>query len=69
MPGMNGIDLAEAICATRAETRVLLMSGYMDLHESLAKQVSPGVDFLAKPFETDDLTALVRRVLDAPTPG
>jgi FixJ family two-component response regulator len=45
------------------------MSGYMDLHESLAKQVSPGVDFLAKPFETDDLTALVRRVLDAPTPG
>jgi signal transduction histidine kinase/ActR/RegA family two-component response regulator len=66
MPGMNGVDLAEAICAVHPETRVLLVSGHMVLDASIARALPAGVSFLAKPFEADELTAAVREVLDAP---
>jgi len=65
MPIMNGVDLAEAVCSQRPETRVILMSGYMDLRETLTGSLPPGVDFLAKPFESEDLARKARAVLDA----
>jgi len=68
MPTMNGVDLADAICSNRPETRVILMSGYMDLRESLTASPPPGVDFLPKPFESDELAVKVRTVLDAKAP-
>ena len=34
MPGMNGLDLAEAVCTLHPETRVLLISGHMVLDSS-----------------------------------
>ena len=64
MPGMSGSQLAAALTASHAETRVLYMSGYTDdavvLHGVLAADVS----FLQKPFTTDALARKVREVLD-----
>jgi nitrogen-specific signal transduction histidine kinase len=64
MPGMSGSQLAAALTASHAETRVLYMSGYTDdavvLHGVLAADVS----FLQKPFTIDALARKVREVLD-----
>ncbi|HYV98081.1 MAG TPA: PAS domain S-box protein [Gemmatimonadaceae bacterium] len=65
MPGMSGRQLAEAVRATRPDTRVLFMSGYTDdavvrhgiIHENEA--------FIHKPFSPDALARRVREVLDA----
>jgi DNA-binding NtrC family response regulator len=68
MPVMNGVDLADAICAERPETRVLMMSGHMDLRAPLARALPPGVGFVPKPFASGDLLEKIREVLDAPGP-
>jgi CheY-like chemotaxis protein len=47
MPGMSGRDLAERVVEVAPETKVLFMSGYS------ADDV--GDDFLAKPFDADQL--------------
>jgi len=65
MPVMSGVDLADAICRVRPETRVLLMSGHMVLDGEVDRALPPGVAFLAKPFESKQLSAKVRAVLDS----
>ena len=64
--GILGVELAQRIRAGRPETRALLISGYMDLRESLAETLPEGFRFVAKPFESRELIAKVREALDAP---
>lgn len=64
MPGMNGKQLADAMTASRPDTKILFISGYtanvIDQHGVLEE----GVEFLAKPFDSSDLRRRVREVLD-----
>jgi two-component system cell cycle sensor histidine kinase/response regulator CckA len=64
MPGMSGVELAEALVATRPEMRVLLVSGYSDQH---LQPVVGGreLHFLQKPYTVSELGQRVREVLDA----
>jgi len=55
MPGMSGIDLATAITVDRPKLKVLLMSGFPDGMLIL----NEGWHFLAKPFVSSQLRALV----------
>jgi PAS domain S-box-containing protein len=64
MPGMNGRELAERLCAIRPNLKRLYMSGYTaDLiaHRGI---LDAGVNFIQKPFGSDELAARVREVLD-----
>jgi CheY-like chemotaxis protein len=63
MPQMSGRDLAERLCATRPDTRVLYMSGYTD--DALVPHgvLAPGTVLLEKPFTADALTRTVHEVL------
>jgi signal transduction histidine kinase/DNA-binding response OmpR family regulator len=65
MPRMSGRALADQLCSSRPDTRVLFVSGYTDdaivRHGVLAK----GVQFLSKPFGMETLARKVRAVLDA----
>jgi DNA-binding NtrC family response regulator len=57
MPGMNGIDLAEAGLKLRPELKVLLMTGYAT--ESLPVSLRErGLEILRKPFDLSALSAL-----------
>ncbi len=63
MPGRNGLDvlnnLREELPA--AETRVIVMSAWGHADEAA---LSAGADrFMPKPFEADELTAIVKDVL------
>ena len=64
MPGMSGVQLAEKLAETR-KIAVIYMSGYTE--ETITHHgVDPErVTFIAKPFMSDTLLHLVRRVIGA----
>ncbi len=63
MPGMNGEEVAEKICQSRPQTRVLYISGFSEF--SLDGKTE--IDFLAKPFTPADLLQAVHRILGVQT--
>jgi two-component system, cell cycle sensor histidine kinase and response regulator CckA len=63
MPHMSGRDLAERLGAAREAMKVLFMSGYTD-HAVVHRDLTPGTDFLQKPFTPDVFARKVRSVLD-----
>jgi PAS domain S-box-containing protein len=67
MPTMGGRQVAERLCATRPDLRVLYVSGHVD--NAIARQgvLDPGVHYLAKPFTADALVAAVDAELARPT--
>jgi len=64
MPGMSGRQLAEKILGTRAQTKVVYMTGYTDDMVVQHKVLEPGVKLLQKPFTKIDLALKVRSTLD-----
>ena len=58
MPGRSGLELAAELAATWPGLPIVLMSA--DL--AAARQLPDGVAFLAKPFNTAELTAVLRQV-------
>lgn len=64
MPGMNGKQLAEAVCAIRPGTPVLFASGYTANVIEPHGVIGPAIPFLAKPFSAQDLAVMVRETLD-----
>ncbi len=63
MPRMKGTELAGWAAAHRPDTRILLVSGYMDSHRIQAWVDEDDEVFLAKPFEPDELLERVRQRL------
>jgi two-component system, cell cycle sensor histidine kinase and response regulator CckA len=66
MPEMSGRPLVEKLAETRAETRVLFMSGYTD-DDVMRRGVLDGrTAFIQKPFTATQFATKVRDVLDQP---
>ena len=62
MPGMNGLELYEALRAEHPEIGgVLYMSGYTD--NITAVDLEAGDNFIQKPFTIDGFTAKIRKLL------
>jgi CheY-like chemotaxis protein len=64
MPGMSGKELTDRLNGLGNGFKVLYLSGYTDeaiLHHGI---LDKGIDFLAKPFGTEELLRKVREVLD-----
>ena len=60
MPGMSGVELATEMTAGRPQLKVLLMSGF----PAGMLVLNEGWHFLAKPFITSQLRALVAGLAD-----
>ncbi|MGA7495021.1 MAG: ATP-binding protein, partial [Syntrophobacteraceae bacterium] len=64
MPEMNGRELAEKLSAIRPNLKCLYMSGYTADVVAHRGILDAGVNFIQKPFRSDDIAARVREVLD-----
>ena len=64
MPHMSGRALSERLAEARPQMKTLFMSGYTD-HALLPEDLTPGAEFLQKPFTPEALAGRVRRLLDA----
>jgi CheY-like chemotaxis protein len=64
MPGMSGKETAENLQTLLPDVRVIYMSGYLD--DTIVRHgiLSPGVNFLEKPFSPKGLAGIVRKVLN-----
>lgn len=64
--GMSGIELADAARQTRPGLRILYTSGYAPELVLDANSADQGAPLVSKPFQSDDLARMVRRVLELP---
>ncbi len=65
MPGMRGSEIAKLVTRTRAETKVIYMSGYAgnSLPANGSEPCEEGAVVLQKPFRLQDLTKRIDQVL------
>jgi signal transduction histidine kinase/ActR/RegA family two-component response regulator len=63
MPGMKGRELVERLTELRSDLKVLYMSAYTEDAAINIGVLSPGTEFIEKPFGPDELAAKVRQVL------
>ena len=64
MPGVSGPELTRLLVERRPSLKVIYMSGYTDeaiVHHGV---LDPGIDFLHKPFTSEELGRKIRDVLD-----
>src|SRR6266571_8282124 len=63
MPGLNGIDLQEALIQRRREEQLVFITGHGDISMCAQAMKAGAVDFLPKPFGDDQLLQCVERAL------
>jgi len=63
MPGMNGCEVYDRLKEIRPETKIILVSGYIDQHiiDELSRRDFNG--YMAKPFRLKELSNKVEEVL------
>lgn len=64
MPGMSGLELHTRLEAQGQKYPVIFMSGECQPHETRAAESSTAVDFLWKPFNTQQLLQAIERGLE-----
>jgi len=63
MPRMQGRQFQEYVRRQRADTKVLVMSGYQEMDLKRRNLLDPGSAFLQKPFDLDMFAAKVRELI------
>ncbi len=61
MPGLNGLDLMERVRAAKPDLPVIIMTAHSDLDAAVAAYKGGAFEYLPKPFDVDNVAALVRR--------
>lgn len=63
MPGISGLDLLQAVKQIRAETIVIMVTGYPTIKSAIQSIKMGAFDYIAKPFTPNELRSLVQRAL------
>jgi PAS domain S-box-containing protein len=63
MPGMSGIELADAVTRRYAKVPILYVSGHLDEQVAERHPLPDGAELLPKPFTPDELSVTVLRAL------
>ena len=67
LPGMDGIEVLERIKAIDERLEVILVTAVKTVRTAVAAMKLGAFDYVTKPFDEDELLALVRRALDKRT--
>jgi two-component system, cell cycle sensor histidine kinase and response regulator CckA len=60
LPGLSGFELLARLRAERPELPLIAMSGYAEGAPNRLQALPPGVDFIEKPFASEDLVAAMQ---------
>ena len=63
MPGINGMDLQEALIQHHRQEQLIFVTGHGDISMCAQAMKAGAVDFLSKPFRDDELLQCVERAL------
>jgi DNA-binding NtrC family response regulator len=63
MPGMNGLEFIRALSTRRCEAQVVMLTAYASVSTAVEAMRSGAFDYIEKPFDADQLEALVQRAL------
>jgi len=64
MPGLNGIELQEALIKRRREEQLIFITGHGNIPMCAKAMKAGAVDFLPKPFKSRELLECVEQALD-----
>jgi FixJ family two-component response regulator len=64
MPGLNGLELQQALAHAADRRPVVFISGRSSVEASVRAMKAGAVDFLTKPFDAADLVAAVRAAVE-----
>ena len=64
MPGLNGLELQQALIAGGHELAIVFLTGHGDIPMSVKAMKRGAVDFLTKPVNDDDLLNAVRVAIE-----
>ncbi|MBI2440413.1 MAG: response regulator transcription factor [Lentisphaerae bacterium] len=59
LPGQSGMDLQAALCGGKGSLPIIFITGYGDIPMSVRAMKNGAVDFLAKPFDSHELLAVI----------
>ena len=63
MPGKSGIDLLKDIVENHSSIPVILMTAYSTVESAVTAMKEGAADYIVKPFDNDELLALIRKTL------
>jgi len=63
MPGPNGVELIESARRAKPSLRAILMTAFGDTFTEIESVRRGAIGYLNKPFEADEITGLVARIL------
>ena len=63
MPGLTGLELQEALAATGRQMSIVFISGHSDVPMSVRAMKAGAIDFLAKPFDVEELLSAIQRAV------
>ena len=64
MPGLNGLELHNALTASGPQRPTIFISGHADVSSSVQAMKTGAVDFLTKPVSKDYLLGAIRRAVE-----
>ena len=65
LPGENGFELLKALRKEHPKLPVIVVTAHADLESAVAAYQGGAFEYLPKPFDVDELTALVQRAMQA----
>jgi len=65
--GESGLELMQSLRQTRPELPVIIMTAYSDLDSAVRAFQGGAFEFLAKPFDLEEVGRLVRKALNVPS--
>ena len=69
LPDMTGIQLLEKLHDREKRFKVIMITAY-DMEETAVKTMNLGAyEYISKPFNLEELTALIKKTLDTEHPG
>ncbi len=64
MPGMDGIEVLQAIKRDYPQTPVIMITGYATVESAVEAMKSGAFDYLPKPFTPDEVAVVVKKALE-----